>query len=121
VLLIGGVTGGLLWKKSAEEADARAMALDAQRKAAEDEFTQLKAEFEAARKKEELLRANLASAKDEAERARIEADLASAKRQREAAGRAVQGGGKRSGSSGGGDAPAKPCNCPPGDPLCSCL
>ncbi|HEU5075705.1 MAG TPA: hypothetical protein VFU02_16040 [Polyangiaceae bacterium] len=80
----------------------------------------MKREFETARKKEEELRRSLEGAKDEAERARIEAKLAAAAKEKEAAGKAYTGGGgvrpKPAAKSGG-----APCNCPPGDPLCSCL
>lgn len=116
VLIIGGVTGGVLWKKSADEAEKRAAALEAQRKATEEELARLKRDFEDAAKKEEALKKNLASAKDEAERAKIEAQLAKAKKEKESAGRALShstsGGGSKPASGGG----SKPCNCPPAIP-----
>jgi len=52
---------------------------------------------------------------------RIEQELAKAKQQRERAAGAMRGGGGGGKKEGGGSAPAKPCNCTPGDPLCSCL
>lgn len=120
VLLIGGATTGILWKRSADASARRERILEEERQRTEAELSGLKRQFEEAAKKEEELRKNLASAKDEAERARIEAQLAKAKKDRESAGQAL-------GARGGPAGPAKtggpkaPCNCPPGDPLCSCL
>ena len=88
------------------------------RAAAEAESKRLKDTFDAAQKREEELRSTLASAKDEATRAKLEAELSKATEQKKQAGAAMRGGG--GGSKAGGGAP-KPCNCPPGDPLCSCL
>ena len=78
----------------------------------------LKREFDQARKQEEALRSALDGAKDEAERAKIEAKLAAAQKEKEAASKSMRG------ARVGGAKPAKKaaaCNCPPGDPLCSCL
>ena len=50
------------------------------------------------------------------QRAKLEAQLKEAEAKTRAAQSRVRGGGAR--PSGGG---SKPCNCPPGDPLCSCL
>ncbi len=54
----------------------------------------------------------------EAERAKIEAQLAKAKKESEDA-RSKLGGARPAGDKPSGG--SKPCNCPPGDPLCSCL
>ena len=93
----------------------------AQQQAAAAELTRLKADFEAAQKKEEELRHGLESAKDEATRAKLEAELSKAKQDTESARGRARGGGSVGGGAKPGGGAAKPCNCPPGDPLCSCL
>ena len=120
VLLIGGIGGGLAWKKSAEEADRKAAAMAADAKAKEEEFLRLKREFEEKQEEQRSLQQRLESAKDEVERAKLEADLSKKRKEVAAAGQRVSGGGGGGEKAGGGGA-AKPCNCPPGDPLCSCL
>jgi colicin import membrane protein len=119
VLLIALVGGGIAMKNASEKAEKERAAADARIAAAEAEAKRLKDTFDAAQKREEELKSSLASAKDEATRAKLEAELSKATEQKKQAGAAIRGGG------GGGAKPssgaAKPCNCPPGDPLCSCL
>lgn len=88
-----------------------------QARSAQEELDRLKRESDEKEKKVAELKRQMDSAKDEAERAKIEAQLAKAKKESDEAR------GKLGGRTGG-DKPAgaaKPCNCPPGDPLCSCL
>jgi colicin import membrane protein len=90
--------------------------LQQQIRAAEDEKKRYQTIVDSAQKREEALRDSLASAKDEATRAKLEAELKKATDEKTQAQRAV-----RSVPKPGGGGAAKPCNCPPGDPLCSCL
>jgi colicin import membrane protein len=62
---------------------------------------------------------DLASAKDENTRSELRAKLAEAQKQQQGLVQRAAGGGPR--PSSGGDKPKPPCNCQPGDPLCSCL
>jgi colicin import membrane protein len=120
VLLVAVIGGGLAFKSAAEKAERERVAAEARIAAAEAESKRLKNEFETAQKREEDLRSSLASAKDDATRAKLEAELSKATEQKAKAGAAMRGGGGAAAPRGGGGA-AKPCNCPPGDPLCSCF
>ena len=118
VLVLGGVTTAVLVSKSNEEAAKRLQAEQAQRAATEAEIQRLKSDFDTSQKKQEELERQRDSAKDEATRANLEAELAKQKEKTQKAGAALRGGGGGGKPAG---AAAKPCNCPPGDPLCSCL
>jgi len=112
VLLIGGVAGVITFKEHQEEASKRAAILEAQRKDTEDRLRRLQTDFDLANRKEQELQASLANAKDEATRAKLQAELEQQRKATQAAGRAVRGGGS------GESAKAKTKNCAPGDPLC---
>jgi len=122
VLLVGIVGGGLAFKGAADQRAKERAADQARIAAAEAESKRLKDTFDEAQKREEELKSSLASAKDEATRAKLEAELSKATEQKKQAGAAIQagggGGGRPKAASGGA---AKPCNCQPGDPLCSCF
>jgi len=111
VLLIGGVAGGITFKQHQEEAQKRATILENQRKDTEERLRRLQNEFEIANRKEQELQGSLANAKDEATRAKLQAELEQARQKTQSARGAVKGGGS-------GDKPAKKSNCSPGDPLC---
>jgi colicin import membrane protein len=121
VLLVAIVGGGLAFKGAADQRAKERAADQARIAAAEAESKRLKDTFDEAQKREEELKSSLASAKDEATRAKLEAELSKATEQKKQAGAAMQGGGGggRPRPTGGGAKPA--CNCQPGDPLCSCL
>jgi len=112
VLLIGGVTGVVLYQQNKAENERRAMNEAASRKEAEEKLDRLRREFELASKKEAELSRSLASAKDEAERVRLQAELDKAKKEKAQAGGGIRGGGAT--KSGGASKPA----CNPNDPLC---
>jgi colicin import membrane protein len=124
VFVAAVIGGGIAFKKHNDQVnrerqeDARARAeLEARATAAENQVKE-------SQEKESALKSALNNAKDEADRARIQAELTKAQEQTAAARRGLRTvGGSGSGSSGGSKpAAAKPaCNCTPGDPLCSCL
>ena len=66
-----------------------------------------------------MLLAQLAGAKDEATRLQLQKQLDEEREKQKAMQRG--GGGPRPAAGGGNATPSKPCNCTPGDPLCSCL
>jgi len=112
VLLIVGVGGGIAFKQHQEEAAKRAAILEAQRKETEERLRRLQNEFDTAQRREQDLQASLANAKDEATRAKLQAELEQQRAHTQAVGRAVRSGGSS-------DAPKKKAsNCSPGDPLC---
>jgi len=122
-VIVGGVLGGVMLKKSSDETAA----LKAQ-------AAELQAKIDDEKAKESRLSSEIANTKDPEKIAALQAQLDAERqhmqdleqqRQQKAPGaspgfRAPPGGG--GGSSGGGPPPPKkPCNCTPGDPLCSCL
>ncbi len=115
VLLISVVGGGIAIKNSMEETDrAKAATL-----ALEQKITEL--DTEKKRIQDEIGKAS--GAEKEALLAKLAAKEAEIEKTKSAP--AVGGGAvRRTGGAGAkpaSDKPAKPCNCQPGDPLCSCL
>lgn len=90
------------------EQDRNSAALDE----AEAKRRELKTRFDAAIARVRQLESDLSSTTDPDAKARIESDLAKVKEEKAAIATQIRGGKPSSG---------KPCNCPPGDPLCSCL
>ncbi len=116
ILLIGGLF--LYFGKIKPENDAREAATRAALMQQAEESKKLQAQLSEQSQKVNDLLGQLASAQDDKTRAELKAKLNEAQQnQARLAKRAA-------GSGGGGDTapkPAKPCNCQPGDPLCSCL
>jgi colicin import membrane protein len=116
LLLIGGLF--LYFGKIKPENDAREAAARAAFVQQAEESKKLQAQLaEQSQKVNELL-GQLSSAQDDKTRAELKAKLNEAQQNQQRLA-------KRAASSGGGGdtapKPAKPCNCQPGDPLCSCL
>lgn len=78
----------------------------------EAKLAALKGRFDATLSRIAGLQAELSQATDPGVKARVEAALAKVKEEKAAIATEMRGGKPSSG---------KPCNCPPGDPLCSCL
>lgn len=114
VLVIGGI---FFYVNKAKENDAREATTRAALVQQAEEAKKLQAQLAEQSQKVNDLVAQLASAQDDKTRAELQAKLAAA--QRAQAGLAKAAATPRPGN----DAPpkAKPCNCQPGDPLCSCL
>jgi colicin import membrane protein len=117
-VVIGGIVGGVAIKRSMDENAALKV-----------QQAQLQAQIDDSNAKEAKLQAELANAKDPAEVAALQAQLDAEKQrnsqlQTQASTKkptSVGGPGPGPGPKPGGGGPAKPCNCTPGDPLCSCL
>jgi len=122
LFFVGAIAGGVALKHASDEADA----LKAQTAA-------LQAQIDDEKQKGDKLKAQLANAKDPAEVAALQAQLdaenariqqlqnqqqTAAKKPTYAGG---GGGAPAAKPAGGGGGSGKPCNCTPGDPLCSCL
>lgn len=122
LLLVGLVGGGLAYSSAQEENRKKVEAERIAAQQVQEELKALKRQHEEASARAADLEAKLSSAKDDAEKAKLRAELEDAKKDVDRAGRAATR--RAGGSSGGSRAPsggAKPCSCPPGDPLCSCL
>jgi len=112
VLLIG-VVGGVAWYQDVtQKAAARAAADAAEKKIQADKLERLQREFEMASRKEQELSRSLASAKDDAERSRLQAELEKAQKEKARVGGAA----RSSGAAKSGGAQKAACN--PNDPLC---
>jgi colicin import membrane protein len=110
VVVLGGSLAGWFSYKAYQENQARMAAEARQRQLLEDEKDRLRREKEESEKKMAQLMEDLKGAKNEADRARIQAEIEAEK----AKGSRVGGGVL---PKGGGEAPKKACK--PGDPLCS--
>ena len=123
VLVISIGVGGYVIKQKADETRKQQLAFAAEQERRDQELKRLKGDFESAQKKQEELQESLSSAKDEATRQKLQAELAQAKADTEKKQTAVRGGGSSSGSSSGASKPKKSSssNCAPGDPMCGDL
>jgi colicin import membrane protein len=120
--VVGGVGAGILLKRSSDEASV----LKAQ-------TAQLQAQIDESAQKQARLASELQNTKDPEKIAELTAQIDAEKQrnlllQQQAANPtkkpAAYGGGGGGGGGSGGAAtpkPSKPCNCTPGDPMCSCL
>jgi colicin import membrane protein len=115
VVLIGGLSGYFAYKNYQENQAQIAAAAERSRQDAEDK-KKLEAQMEEQRKKVESLLGQLSQASDETTRLKLQKQLEE-EQAKTAKIRAGGGGGPKP----AGDKAAKPCTCPPGDPLCSCL
>jgi colicin import membrane protein len=117
-LVIGlGVGWYLGIKKPADERERAALA--AAQLQRDEEVKRLTKQLEDQQTKVGELMQQLASAQDDKTRAELKQKLAEAQRAQQGLVQRAAGGGPRPAS--GGDKPKPPCNCQPGDPLCSCL
>jgi colicin import membrane protein len=118
VLFMALVGGGLFIKHQNDEqaaADAQHAAEVATQKAAMDK---LMAELNEQNASVAALFSAIQNAKDDAQRAVAQQQLAQVRRAAEATKSAIRGAGSVNSAAG---SPKKACNCQPGDPLCSCI
>jgi len=108
-LVLVTVTIGSLGCRSSSKAEAERQALAEQARLVAEEKKKAEAQAKEQQAKIDSLLSQLASAKDEPTRLALQKQL-DAEKAKLAAGRKT-----------GIGAPAKPCNCAAGDPLCSCL
>lgn len=123
VIAIGGVTGFVVYQNHVQTQQEIA-AKEAEARKNKEQLEQLQKQLAEQDSKVKGLEGSLANAKDETEKAKIQAQLDAAKAAQEETkkniGRAGAAGGVRAGGDPGGA--AKPaCNCKPTDPLCDCL
>jgi colicin import membrane protein len=113
VLLIVGVGGGIAIKQNLDDSAKEKALHIAQQKETEERLRRLQNDFDTAARREQELQASLANSKDEATRAKLQAELEQQRQRTQAAGKAVKSG------AGSDSAPKKKAsNCAPGDPLC---
>jgi colicin import membrane protein len=115
VFVLGGIgtyVGVDAYQKSQKDAAAAAE----QKRIADAERDKIQAQLSEQQKKVDSLLGQLSQASDEATRLKLQKQLEEEQAKTNKI-RAVGGGGPKP----AGDKPAKPCNCTPGDPLCSCL
>jgi colicin import membrane protein len=116
ILLIGALF--LYFGKIKPDNDAREAAARAQLMQQAEESRKLQAQLAEQSQKVNDLLGQLASAQDDKTRAELKAKLVDAQQQQtRLAKKAASGGGAGEAAS----KPKPPCNCQPGDPLCSCL
>jgi hypothetical protein len=121
--LVPSLCVGLAFVQHQNESIKRAAVLEAQRKETEEQLRRLQIDFELAAQRERELQVSLANAKDEATRAKLQAELDQQRSKATAAVRAVPGGATwspaaKAGAKGISGAPKKSKNCNSGDPLC---
>jgi len=124
LFFVGAIGGGIIIKNVHDQAAA-----------AEAQLRELQSEKDKADQEQARLKAELANTKDPEQIAALQAQLAAQQQRLQsldsqiANNRSSHGGGHGGGGAaahpagggGGGGGAAKPCNCTPGDPLCSCL
>jgi colicin import membrane protein len=118
IFIIGGL--GIYLGKIKPDQEARERATQAALQAQQEEARRMQIELEKQTQKVNDLMAQLSQATSDAQRAEIKRQIEAEQRKAQA----IRASTAARPSSGGGDAPAKPkppCNCQPGDPLCSCL
>jgi len=124
--VIGGITAGVVIKQASDKtaaAEAQLRALQDEKDKADQEQARLKAELENTKDPEKIAALQAELAAQQTKLQSLNTQIA----QNKGGGGGGGGGGVRpAGGGGGGGAskpagPAKPCNCTPGDPLCSCL
>jgi colicin import membrane protein len=121
--VIGGIGAGVVIKNASDKtaaAEAQLRALQDEKDKADEQQARLKAELENTKDPEKIAALQQQLAEQQAKLQTLNTQIAQNK---------GGGGGavvRPAGGGGGGGAskpagPAKPCNCTPGDPLCSCL
>jgi colicin import membrane protein len=113
------IGGGVAIKNAmdkASAADARAAALQAQADEAAAAKARLQAELENTKDPEKIAQLQAQLAEQQSKLQSLNKEMGQAPRPR-----APSGGAAAKPAGGGGGGAAKPCNCTPGDPLCSCL
>jgi len=122
VLFIGAIGGGVLIKRSNDE-----------QAALKTQLAETNAKLDETNAKQSKLTAELANTKDPEKIAELQAQLGQLEQQKQQlqqqqanpTKKPAYGGGGGGGGGSGASKPAggsgKPCNCTPGDPLCSCL
>ena len=114
MVLVGGAIAAYQWNRSYQDTQSRIAAQQAEQQRQQQELERLQRANEESSRKVAQLIDELKSARSEAERARIQAELEAEQAKAAQTGRAI----RSVGQSSGGANKAKPA-CKPGDPLCS--
>ena len=119
-LVIAVVGGGFYIKSQSDAADAQRIANQAALKEKQDQLDSLTKKLQDQMDEATKLQAEYANAKDDAARMAAQQKLAEAQKQAAETRRNISNVQSRP-STGGASKPKAPCNCPAGDPLCSCI
>jgi colicin import membrane protein len=120
--VIGGIGAGVVIKNASDKtaaAEAQLRALQDEKDKADEQQARLKAELENTKDPEKIAALQQQLAEQQAKLQTLNTQIAQNKGGGGAVVRPAGGGGGGGASKPAG--PAKPCNCTPGDPLCSCL
>jgi colicin import membrane protein len=120
-LLVALVGGGLFIKSQADERAAETMKHQQEMAAQQAQYEKLQSQLQGQMDQVTQLESAVTNARDDAARAAAQQKLLEAKNQAADTQKALRNAVPRA-SGGGGTTKAKaPCNCPAGDPLCSCI
>jgi colicin import membrane protein len=120
-LVVALVGGGWYIKSQSDARDAEALAHRQEMAAQQAQYEKLQSQLQGQMDQVTQLESAVSNARDDAARAAAQQKLLEAKNQAADTQKALRNAAPR---GGGGPAPAKekkPCNCPAGDPLCSCI
>jgi colicin import membrane protein len=122
VVVVGGLATFLV-VKNYQDNQARIAAQAEEQRQLADEKAKLQEQAKAAQAKIDGLLSQLSSAKDDATRLALQKQLQDEQQKQQDAlsAKKTGGGGPRSGAAASPGGSKPPCNCTPGDPLCSCL
>jgi colicin import membrane protein len=120
VAALGG--GGWYIKSQSDARDAEAIAHRQEMAAQQASFEKLQSQLKDQMDQVTQLESAVGNARDDAARAAAQQKLLEAKNQAADTQKALRNAAPRGGgNTGGGSKPKAPCNCPAGDPLCSCI
>jgi colicin import membrane protein len=119
ILVVALVGGGIFVKNQSDQQAAETARYQKEKAEAQEKFDKLNAELNDEQEHVKQAELSVQNAKDDAARAVAQQRLAEAKNQAAATKQQLN---NAQPHPGGSPAPAKkPCNCPAGDPLCSCI
>lgn len=121
ILLLVAVVGGVYaYKTTSDAAEAQRIAAAQALQEKQDQVDKLMRQYKEQQDQVASLESAVTNAKDDAARAAAQQKLLEAQKQAAETRKNISSVQSRP-TSGGGTKPAKPCNCPAGDPLCSCI
>jgi colicin import membrane protein len=124
LLFIGAIGGGVLYKNvhdKAQMAEAQLRSLQDEKDKADQEQARLKAQLENTKDPEQIAQLQAQLAEQQQKVQSLNTQISQKGSTPAVRGGGGGGGGGSSGASKPAGGSGKPCNCTPGDPLCSCL